>query len=264
MDNVIPITKNKRNPRPKIRVTIKTADTGTRPFLAEADDGNFYWCKQFHNAHGGPSTINEVVSSIIGKELGSPILDWKILDIPSELVGTYTPRSAEGNRILLEELPLFGTRQLFPVEEETDALKFVDKDFNYDRMPLLIALWILCDAQDLQLLFNASDDYSVYSLDHGMWFGSFERIWDLQPPTSPQGQTEVLPLLGSIPEPHWDKAINAVKGLNKTLIDDVLKTVPAEWQVSPEKLEKLVKYALSRKPYTIEQLAKKKRQHAGR
>lgn len=256
MDNVIPITKKQHNHRPQLQTILKTADTGTRPFLAEATDGHIYWCKQYHNDHGYTATINEIVGCVIGNELGAPILDWAILDVPTELRNTYTPTSKQGNRVIINGIPVFGTRQIH-ASIQTDQLRYVEKDSNYNRIPLLTALWILCNAQDIQLLFDASNDYSTYSLDHGLWFGSDEVPWELAPYTTRYGQTSVPQPPRPIPSIHWEEAIQKVTALDHNLIDKATLAIPPEWSADYSDIKKLVKYALSRKSYTIKKLRMK-------
>lgn len=66
---------------------IRQSDQGVsvRPFLIRADDDQTYFVKGFNRA-GGPSLISEVIAAEIGRHLGLPIPEWKIMHIPAALI----------------------------------------------------------------------------------------------------------------------------------------------------------------------------------
>ena len=239
--------------RPSITSIIRTADTGTRPFLAMSDDSCLYWCKQLHNGHGPQSTINEVVCSVIGDSLGAPIAPWEILEVPEELVGTKTPPSSLGTTSVLDHLPVFGSK-LIHSADIADSIRFEESDDNYRRLPKLIAFWVLCNAKDLQVIYDMADDKRVYSIDHGMWFGSDEGVWELAPTDHLYGQTEIAHPTRCIPPEDWEAAIDAVWRLDQHLVDKVLAAVPDEWNPDVQQVAELVHYCLNRRDYAEKRL----------
>jgi hypothetical protein len=66
---------------------IRQSDQGVsvRPFLIRADDNQTYFVKGFNRA-GGPSLISEVIAAEIGRHLGLPIPEWKIMHAPPALI----------------------------------------------------------------------------------------------------------------------------------------------------------------------------------
>lgn len=239
--------------RPSIMSIIRTADTGTRPFLAMSDDSHMYWCKQLHNGHGPQSTINEVVCSVIGDSLSAPIVPWAILEVPEELVGTRTPPTSLGAASVLDHLPVFGSR-LVHSADIADSIRFENSDDNYCRLPKLVAFWVLCNAKDLQVIYDMADDKRVYSIDHGMWFGSDEGVWELATADHLYGQTEIAHPSRGIPAECWEAAIEAVWQLNQDLVDEVLAAVPSEWNPDVRQVAELVHYCLNRRDYAEKRL----------
>lgn len=239
--------------RPSIMSIIRTADTGTRPFLAMSDDSHLYWCKQLNNGHGPQSTINEVVCSVIGDSLGAPVAPWEILEVPEGLVGTRTPPSSLGATSVLDRLPVFGSRVVHSADI-ADSIRFEDNDDNYRRLPKLVAFWILCNAKDLQVIYDMADDKRVYSIDHGMWFGSDESVWELASVDHLYGQTEIAHPTRGMPPEHWEAAIEAVWRLDEDLVGKVLAAVPSEWNSDVQQIAELVHYCLNRRDYAAKRL----------
>lgn len=249
VENVINLDDHRR--RLHVQVPIKVADTGSKPFLCQASDGELYWCKRPSSDHDVEAVVNEVVASIIGAEIDAPIRPWAILDIPSDLVKTFV---GEGeNRYRLRKEPVFGSKLLHSAEVFRSAFA-VDQDGNYDRFPKLLALWLLCNAEDIQMLYDFDADMQVWSIDHGFWFGSHETPWGLGDPTKTSGRPELPALRTHISSVHQQRAIDATENLNASVAEKVVEMIPLEWEVHPDSCRKLVHYACSRKSYTIEKL----------
>jgi hypothetical protein len=249
-DNVIELSSRRK--RDFVVTVDKVADSLNSPFHCLASDGKKYWCKQVSGSSGETEVVNEVVASQIGRRLGAPMRPWKILDIPLDLVHSWAGNDSV-NRYRIKSEPVFAS------EEVHDAVHsyFVEelsKDGNYERFPLLISTWLLCNAQDVQLLYDANADMSVWSVDHGFWFGSQDIPWNLAGPDRRAGIPNMPSPHGEIPAKHWNAAKRAVESLDASVLDDVTSTIPEEWPVSPEKCAELVNYAVGRKNYTLARL----------
>ena len=186
--------------RPYVQIVDRAADTSVRPYLCRASDGKYYWCKEFENAQGPEATINEVVSSVIGEKIGAPVREWQFLDVPDSLVGTFIPDT----KIRLRGGPVFGSLDLHDAEVDLmdTGINFAEKDGNYDRIPCLTALWLLTNARDLQVLYDAEADHSIWSIDHGLWFDSNEEMWRLSPNDLRSGKPEIARPIEPIPKVH--------------------------------------------------------------
>lgn len=254
--------RRKDDSRATLELIGKVANTGTKPFLALASDDNYYWCKRLHNDHLWQSTVNEIAASIIGGSLGAPVREWKIIDVPKSLHGYYV---RDGN-YRLDGTPLFGSKVLHNADLDTDprVFKFIRDDGNYNRIPLLIALHILCNAKDIQIMYDPSGDNSIWSIDHGMWFGSDEFPWTLQTEATIYGRTEVPSLPVPIESHHWEQAITAVEKLATDLGSTMKDVIPAEWEISSSDTDRLIDYVYNRQTYTIDRLQELKRSHRRR
>lgn len=249
-NNVISLDTRRR--RPFVQVPIRIAHgTGSKPFLCKASDGEQYWCKRPSSDHEVEAVVNEVVASIIGEHINAPIRPWKILDIPPDLVGT--PVGEGENRYRLRDEPVFGSKLLHTSDVIRKATA-IDQDGNYDRFPKLVALWLLCNAEDIQMLYDYAGEMQVWSVDHGFWFGSHETPWGLGDPTKPWGRPELPDIRTYIAPVHWQRAIDAIDNLTRDIISEVEAAIPLEWGVDPKAYHTLVDYACSRKHYAVETL----------
>ncbi|WP_284829909.1 hypothetical protein [Corynebacterium mastitidis] len=187
------------------------------------------------------------MASAIGERIGAPVRPWTLLGIPEDLVST--PIGEGTQRYRLPSTPVFASRALHTADV-ADRLEDIGRDDNRVRVPRLIALWYLCNADDLQVLYDDAADRQIWSVDHGLWFGSYEVPWHLAPVTEQAGR----PVLPRIPAPisasHWDAAIESVDRLSMDVTDAVLAALPESWRVSPDDPATLVRYAYHRKEPT--------------
>lgn len=242
-----------------VRTAKKVAPTTMRPFLALASDDNYYWCKEIQNFEGYESIINEIVASEIGTAIGAPIRKWAILDVPVEL-----DRYRVGKIKTLRAGPVFGSLNIHggDVDLMDRGIQFADRDGNYHRIPKLIALWLLCNARELQVIFDHEDESKIYSIDHGLWFGSENRIWEMAPDDIKSGQVSIPGIQLSVPPVHWDDAINRVDLLHKSDFSGIMDVFPNEWEIKEDDVRQLIDYAVRRKDYAIRQLKVLKRRFA--
>ncbi|WP_293769379.1 HipA family kinase [uncultured Corynebacterium sp.] len=246
--------RNRRvNQRKFIVAVVDEPGTGALPFLAVTEDGTEYWCKDPQTTpHQKESVVNEVLVSVIGQAMGASVPNWAILEVPA---------AWDGRRLMGQTV--FRSGPVFASENIPNAalirpdgpLPHVDRDGNVNHIPKLYALWFLCNAEDIQVLYQSSSDMRIWSIDHGLWFGSHEKMWGKGDPTQLAGRPQTPQLKDPISEIHWDKAIESVRSLGDELIQECVNAVPQEWGVEPLKIEELARYALGRKNYTIEELS---------
>lgn len=260
-NNVVSIDEHrKRSEKVYVSITGEVAkDTGTKPFLCAATDGKQYWCKRVNSDHGEESVVNEVAASLIGQRMGAHVRPWKIIYVPESLRGSFI---GEGTwRYRLTGDPLFGSETLHTatLHQEFTTIPFINDDANHNHIPKLIAMWTLCNVQeDIQILSDNADDNSLWSIDHGLWFDSAPYPWQFAQLEQPGGRNRVPDMRSPIPQICWDKAIEALDSLDSSLKDDLYESLPLEWNITQEKAQKLIDYALSRKDYTREVLERQK------
>lgn len=251
-DNILDLSAARQERRPsypKVVVVDRVIPTGTKPPLVYADDNNAYILKFLHNDHGPEATINEVVVSVVGEAIGAPVAPWSIVRVPDDL------RQIIDERIIEPGLA-FGSRVLptVGVDRMGSTIANVNRDGNINRIPQLIALWHLCNALDIQVVFDSSEDNKIYSVDHGLWFGSHPYPWGLDRRSGFPDIDEVPLLREPIADECWDRAIQGLDSLDDSLIERILAAIPSEWNVSRNQIETLVGFVVSRKSSAILEL----------
>lgn len=256
MNSIINLAQARAN-RNNLKIQIihaKENPGSSHPFLATATDGHDYWCKAINNPQGPEVPVNEVAAAIVGDRIQSPIPRWAILDVPDDLRGRYFKK---GDYKLTGE-PVFGSQVIHTSDvyslDDTDVLAHVADDSNYNRIPKLYAHWLLCNAEDIQVMYDYGNDHSITSIDHGFWFGSHAQVWGFGCHTQKAGRPSLPTIRKKIPRDQWDLAIKSLDALDDTLFDDFKKTIPESWSVKKDILKQIASYVLERKDYTIEQL----------
>lgn len=235
--------------RPQMLFFDRVAPTGARPALGGASDGQDYWVKFAQNDQGSETVVNEVVASIVGDSIGAPVAPWAIVEVPLGLKQILDGR-------LIVPGPAFGSRVIHLAEENRmpQGIPHVLSDGNINRIPLMVAMWELCNALDIQAVFDNGDDRKIYSIDHGFWFGSYPYPWKLSE-KSMFPQIDHVPMPSrEIPDDCWKQAEIALEGLNDEVIGRAVEIVPKEWGHEESEIERLVEFAIGRKDNARNQL----------
>ncbi|WP_346957999.1 hypothetical protein [uncultured Arthrobacter sp.] len=72
----------------------QVADSGCKPFLGLADDGNQYWIKHVGNDHGIQSLVVERVVAAVGDMILAPVRPIALLEIHPKMALDETLRAA--------------------------------------------------------------------------------------------------------------------------------------------------------------------------
>ncbi|KAA8721933.1 hypothetical protein F4V58_09660 [Corynebacterium phocae] len=238
---------------PEVRVVLHVANTGAKPFFASATDGHDYWCKHPNGPQGADAAACEVAAGVVGDALGAPIPKWSVLTVSEDLQGIYLDKGG----YLLDDQPVFASRsEVVDIEvlESPGILRHTEDDRNFERIPLLFALWFLCNAEDIQFFYDQMNDFSIYSVDHAFWFGSQEAPWGFGDFKYSFGRPEV-PFLkpGSIAG-NWSGAIESVARLDEHLAAAIRARMPRAWDIGTTIPDEIADYVLGRKEYAIGQL----------
>lgn len=224
---------------------LQVADTGNHPVLCLCSDEAKYWCKAF-SAEWPEVPVNEIVAAEVGKAIGAPVLDWAVVDIPPSL-----QRRRVGTHGLLGSKPMFGSKNL-ELSRHADTVGSVKKDGNPNRFPFLVALWYLCNAEDIQMLYSEAEEQQVWSIDHGYWFGSLEGPRKLFSPSERAGRPEIPRLREGTAVEAWEAVAERLRSLAASDLEHVPKMIPSEWQVDPSEVHDMTNYVLERVSYTLE------------
>jgi hypothetical protein len=134
-------------------------------FLAIADDGRQYWVKAPNNPSGTRGLIAERVVYGLGEILGAPVPESVLMEIPPSMPWEVVPG------IRLRAGIAHGSLNIEPVVVHEDWGTYASHDHNRDRQAVIVALWDLCLGEDAQWLHHLDDDMSIWTFDHGLWFG---------------------------------------------------------------------------------------------
>lgn len=255
--------KRKSRETAEIVLIGRVAPTGSRPFLGTASNGHDYWCKPTNNQQGLETLIAEVATGVLGNLIGAPIPDWTTLRVSCDLHGHFIKEA--GYR--LDGRDVFASKVIHSADIEiinSDVLRHVQDDANYNRIPLLYAMWYLCNAEDIQFAYDPANDYSITSLDHGFWFGSHEQPWGFGSPSELIGRPEVPNIRSTIPPEHWDKAIDKLDLIDDDLSDRIGAAIPENWGVDLNLIARIADYIQSRTDYTRNQLERLKQTKGGK
>lgn len=140
-----------------------------KPFIVRGDDGNSYFVKGLEKA-GGPALISEVIGAELGKLMGLPVPDWRLMSIPDELISfSAMPNVADlGGGVAFASMA---------VENASDfSISNINKTpVELRRRLLLFDLWVRngdrCLSElggNVNLILDSSGGLSV--IDHNMAF----------------------------------------------------------------------------------------------
>lgn len=140
-----------------------------KPFIVRGDDGVSYFVKGLEKA-GGPALISEVIAAELGKNLGLPIPEWRLMHVPSDLISF----SAIPNVADLGGGVAFASRA---VENASDfSISNINQTpIDLRRRLLLFDLWVRngdrCLSErggNVNLILDSSGSLNV--IDHNMAF----------------------------------------------------------------------------------------------
>lgn len=222
---------------------------GSGTFLARCSDETYRWIKPHNNLQGGKVVVSELLVGSVGNLLGAPVCDTCVVRIPQEMEGwQFRP----GSRLSAG----FGCGSaMVPGAVETRDLSNRSEDDNRRRHAGVFALYDWCWGSDDQWLISTALQNACYSHDHGWYF----------PPAGPDWSSAEL--LRTVREPHLpeqpeggldrgelERLAQALMGITRAQLRDVLVRVPNSWPVTDEDLETMGYYLESRAPAVADRL----------
>lgn len=236
-------------------IYVEQAPTGSAPILLGVHDParpsgrDSYWCKWPGNPHGEQSLAHEWIVARLGQLINAPVCVPALINVASAVV-----HGLHANGTRFPSGVYFGSRMQSGVE--TQAVDHVLDDGNPERFARLIALWELCLGQDPQYLYCHADDEQVWSLDHGMWFNSYEAPWTVHELTQWHSLRWDLPpgATSGISESELRAAAADVASIAESDVAVILSEVPLDWGVRDEELVALGQLILARRQAVSESL----------
>lgn len=227
---------------------LRRGTSGSAAFLGLASDGQQYWIKPPSNPQGSRTLVAEAVAYGIGRLIGAPVPANSLIDIP----GAFNWEYAEGYR--LRGGIGHGSLNVEDVVVAEEWGTYSRLDDNRRRQAHILALWDLCMGDDPQWLHQTTEDYSIWSFDHGFWLAG-ESDWTIDAlkkiATTPW-QFELDPGVASAS--GLREAADRIDGLTLAMIQAVARSVPLEWETTPQELSELASILFLRTEGVAERL----------
>ncbi|TYL50476.1 hypothetical protein [Agromyces mariniharenae] len=209
-------------------------DDGTHASLVLTSNRQPYWIKVLGNPQGDQILVTEAVVSGVGELIDAPVRPTALIEVPPTLAGFEYAKAYRFHAGIAH-----GSLHLEHAEEG-DKILYPRRDGNPSRRACLAALWDWCMGDDEQWLYDLDNDYSIWSFDHGFWFGGDGGMWD----------TPMLERLVDHPWP-WTEATASInpesltacaariRGVTAADILRIIARVPLEWGTPNSDLETL-------------------------
>lgn len=234
-----------------VAVVSSSGNSFGNPIQVIASDNRQYWVK---NLNGCPAVAQaslaiEFVVSGVGRLIGAPVCETKVIRIPEELDGTVLPggklHSGLGHASLAVERAI----------ERRHTLSARSLDDNSRRHAGIYALWDWCFGADGQWLYDMNADQALYSHDHGLYFPPNDGT------CSPRLLRQTVDVPNELEDPPdglnleaVEDAARALEQIDREALVKILCGVPASWPVRDDDLEAIGWYLESRAPAVAHRL----------
>lgn len=221
------------------------------PFLALGSDGAEWWVKPPENAMLLRALVTEQVVAGVGNLIGAPMCQAAKIDIPAALL----PWSHGPGRSLVAGLGSATKGLPNAVMEIRGVLDYRAEDDNRARHAGVYALVDWCFGSDLQWLIHVSDEWRLYSHDHGWYFPPSGADWTVdQLRTTVDQPCPITDDASGLSQAELTRLADALDEVKRDDIAGVLRNVPTSWIASDTELETLGWYLETRAPQVAARL----------
>jgi hypothetical protein len=220
--------------------------SASAPVVLGCEDGHDYVVK---GQQAGRAIINEQIVGRLGAELGAPVGQVNLIEVPADLIGMQAD---------LKHMPAgvsHGSR-LIPGCSDRQWIAHHDVPENKQRFAALAVLYGWIPAGDHQLIYRQTAPHVVFSVDHGHFF-----------PGGPNWT--VAGLNGAGPAVLYGELMSGCKITREELrtVEDRLRTVsvttiaeaiatpPDTWNITVEERVAVAAYLATRKEQLLATLA---------
>lgn len=238
-----------------VEIKNKLGNGCTIPYVVWCDDGNTYVVKFPGNEQGVKTLVNEFIASNLCEYLELPIFQYNLINVKKEDYNENTENDI---------VPLEGTA--FGTIYNDNALIILNsgmiaKSVNRNDAIKILIFDILIGNNDRNKgnLMIDSVSKKIYMIDHTHIFG-IGTLWDeYQLPRLIEDEFKIEALnqfnYNNIIESikmnenfynELHKFINKVKNINKDFIENIMKNIPNDWNVSNKEKSLLVDYIYKR------------------
>lgn len=206
---------------------------GSLPFQVLATDGKIYWVKMSHNKQGPKMLATEQIVAACGRLLGAPVCETALIEIPEVFDG-----DALDNGTVLRAGIAHGSlnvdNSLF---DKWHTPQYRDQDDNRRRHAGYFALYDWCWGEDMQWLYDASDDRKTYSHDHGHFLpgGPEWTISSLE--QNVDNPREIDALERGLDHRELARIADLLDNTGRETLCEIVRCIPEEWQLEVAELE---------------------------
>ncbi|MEF3322273.1 hypothetical protein PV375_01005 [Gulosibacter sp. GYB002] len=232
-------------------------DSGSGCFNGLLDNEQFAWIKLPNSPHGARALANDVIINRFMRSVNAPTPTAELVRVSADLFNAWrTPAQWYGQPIRLHHDLIGHASYHVPtaIESKTNHFEHHTDDDNANRQALLAAMWDLFAGFDDQWLYDAANDHSIWSFDHGLWLYTEAFDWTpdlLQRKVREPNERPDDELLSP------DALEVAAIGLSTVTHEQILNAicaVPVEWQIPNYDLGVLGWFINTRLPDVISRL----------
>lgn len=228
----------------------KFSETMTGPWLMELSDNQNYIVK-FANELSDNSIIGELVCIQLAKKLDLPSVTMEFVDIDQEIINrteNLVNRKIQSGIHFATKF-VNGSSNLPTTPFEIP----IEKIANADKIPGIIAFDIfVCnrDRKAANSLIAPIDEgrmkFNYWMIDHGLCFGG--NAWNANSLTNLGWELSGIPWNTSsiMGKEAFDPFIQQLKGLEKKDYQELVDSIPTNWNQKPVDLSKLVETLVNR------------------
>lgn len=231
---------------PTIHIPLQPSPRGGSGTFLAADNSNIrWWIKPLNNLQGERVTITEAIVGAVGRLIGAPVCETKVVVLPEELRGwEFRPGG------FLKPGLAHASRDIQRAFELRTLNHRIDDD-NQRRHAGVFALYDWCWGGDDQWLYAQSLENCLFSHDHGWYLPEVGPSWD------------EASLIRRVDEPHFptwppegldhNELVNLARRLRSLSTEElatILGSIPNEWPVTDVELE-CVGWFLERRSHAV-------------
>lgn len=232
-------------------------DSGSGCFNGLLDNGQFAWIKLPNSPHGPQALANDVVINRFMRTVGAPTPHAELVRVSADLINAWrTPAQWHGQPIRLRHDLIGHASYHVPTATESKINHFEHHadDDNANRQARLTAMWDLFAGFDDQWLYEAGNNHSIWSFDHGLWLYTEASDWTPELLQRQVHKPNERPDDELLSPDALELASLELSAVTHEQILNALCAVPTEWQIPNYDLGALGWFINTRLPAVAERL----------
>lgn len=236
----------------KAKKLIRPLNGVSKPQLIRFSDGNAYAVKFQNNPQATRALVNEYIAARLAEELSLPVPPVRVVSVSHKFIKRNLLLRQQGFEPGVQFASLYikksSTLKHFPTPPEKHKI------VNRRRLAGMVVfdLWLNnLDRQRKNLLLKSSPlGYKVMLIDHGNCFpGAFK--WSTKTLKRNKNPRLTQPVhswaAAMLSRRHFTKYVQKIQDLPAEKIEEIIDSVPDEWNVSKEEKKQLYKFLKKRK-----------------